>query len=149
MLKDRLNSDLKQAMLARDAFVVETLRTVKGAISNEEVAKNTRETGIDDVSLEALLAREVKKREESAAFYDQGGNEEAAAKERKEAELLRVYLPTQLSEDDVKNLIQNAIAELGVENMSGMGQVIGAVKAKAGNSADGALVARLTKELLG
>src|SRR5664279_729675 len=111
MLKDRFNDDLKKAMLARDAFRVETLRTVKAAILNEEVAKGLRDEGLDDSAVEALFAREIKKRNESAGFFDQGGNAEAAEKERQEAVILQEYLPAQLTEEDLKVIIAAAISE--------------------------------------
>jgi uncharacterized protein YqeY len=148
MLKDRLQSDLKTAMLARDSFVVDTLRTVKGAILNEEVAKNLRETGLDDESLESLLTKEVKKRHEAAELFDKGGNHESADKERREAVLLQAYLPDQLDDDALRAFVAETVAELGATTMQQMGQVIGAVKQKVGNSGDGAKIAQFVKERL-
>lgn len=147
-LKDRINADLKTAMLARDELVTTTLRGLKAAILNEEVAKGVREEGLDDTAVEQVIAREAKKRVEAALLFDQGGNLASAAKERAEKELLDTYLPDLLSEDDVKKLVDEAIAELKPEGMKDMGRVIGAVKAKAGNAADGSLVAKLVKEKL-
>lgn len=147
-LKDRINDDLKQAMLSRDAFKVDTLRTIKGVVLNEEVAKGVREQGLDDASLESLLQKEVKKRYEAADLFDQGGNHESAEKERKEAELISQYLPEQMDEAEIAKLIDEVIIETGANSMQQMGQVIGAVKAKAGNAADGAVIAKLVKERL-
>jgi len=147
-LIERINADLKTAMLARDAFQTETLRGLKAAILNEEVASGKRETGLSEEELEKLIAREAKKRDEAAALFEQGGNQESADKERREKELLGQYLPEQLSEDEIKKLVETAVAEIRPEGMKDMGRVIGAVKAKAGNAADGALVAKLVKEKL-
>ncbi|HET7629923.1 MAG TPA: GatB/YqeY domain-containing protein [Candidatus Saccharimonadales bacterium] len=147
-LKDRLNADLKTAMLARDAFATETLRGLKAAILNEEVAKGLREQGLPDEDTEKLLVKEAKKRGEAADLFEQGGNQASADKERKEAELINQYLPEQLSEADVEKLVDAAIADIQPEGVRDMGRVIGAVKAKAGNSADGALVASLVKQKL-
>ena len=147
-LKEQIDADLKTAMLARDAFRTDTLRGLKAAILNEEVAKGARETGLGDEVIEQLIAREAKKRDEAANLFEQGGNQESADKERAEKELLSAYLPEQLSEAEIQKLVDEAVAELQPEGMKDMGRVIGAVKAKAGNGADGALVAKLVKDSL-
>ena len=147
-LKEQIDADLKTAMLARDAFRTDTLRGLKAAILNEEVAKGARETGLGDEAIQQLIAREAKKRDEAANLFEQGGNQECADKERAEKELLSAYLPEQLSEAEIQKLVDEAVAELQPEGMKDMGRVIGAVKAKAGNSADGALVAKLVKDSL-
>lgn len=147
-LKERINADLKSAMLARDEVKTQTLQGLKSAILYEEVAKKVRETGLGEAEIEQVVAREVKKRDEAAVLFEQGGNAESAAKERAEKEFLSVYLPEQMTEADLRDLIEKTIAELQPEGMKDMGRVIGAVKAKAGNTADGALVAQLVKESL-
>lgn len=145
-LVERINADLKTAMLARDAFTTETLRGLKAAILNEEVAKSARETGLGDEAIEQLIAREAKKRDEAASLFEQGGNQASADKERAEKVLLSKYLPEQLSDTEIQKLVDEAVAELKPEGMKDMGRVIGAVKAKAGNAADGALIAKLVKD---
>ncbi len=147
-LKERIDADLKTAMLARDEFRTTTLRGLKAAILNEEVAKGVREQGLDDAAIEQVIAREAKKRDEAAKLFEQGGNQASADKERAEKELLGGYLPEQLSEEDVRALVDTVVAEIQPEGMKDMGRVIGAVKVKAGNTADGALIAQLVKERL-
>ena len=147
-LTDRIAADFKAAMLARDSFTTELLSGLKAAILNEEVAKGARETGLSEEAIEQLIAREAKKRDEAAVLFDQGGNQESADKERKEAEVLKAYLPEQMGEEELTALIDSVVDELKPEGMKDMGRVIGAVKAKAGNSADGALVAKLVKDRL-
>lgn len=147
-LTDRIAADFKAAMLARDSFTTELLSGLKAAILNEEVAKGARDTGLSEEAIEQLIAREAKKRDEAAVLFEQGGNQESADKERKEAEVLKGYLPEQMSEDELSVLIASVIDEVKPEGMKDMGRVIGAVKAKAGNSADGALVAKLVKDRL-
>ena len=147
-LTDRINADLKEAMLARDEFVTMTLRGLKAAILNEEVAKGARDTGLGDEAIEQLIARESKKRDEAAKLFEQGGNQASADKERAEKELLSKYLPEQMSEDEIKVLVAETIAELKPEGMKDMGRVIGAVKARAGNAADCAMIAQLVKDSL-
>lgn len=147
-LKDTINADLKTAMLARDSLRTQTLQGLKAAILNEEVAKKVRDTGLDDAAIEQIIAREAKKRDEAAQLYDQGGNADSAAKERAEKEILAAYLPEQMSQSEIELLIDTVIADIQPEGMKDMGKVIGAVKTKAGNAADGALVAKLVKEKL-
>ena len=147
-LKQRIQDDLKAALLGGDRFVGETLRNLKAAILNEEVAQNKRDEGLDDATIEQIIAKEVKKRNEAATLYEQNDRAESAASERREAEILSVYLPQQLSEADVQAIVAAKVAELGATDAKMMGQVIGAVKKEVGNTADGALVAKLVKEAL-
>lgn len=147
-LKETINADLKTAMIARDTVRTQTLQGLKAAILNEEVAKKVRDEGLDDGSIEQIIAREVKKRDEAANLYDQGGNAESAAKERTEKEILAVYLPKQLSESELSELVATVVETMQPEGMKDMGKVIGAVKAQVGNAGDGALIAKLVKEKL-
>lgn len=147
-LKEQIQNDMKAALLSGSRFEGDTLRNLKAAILNEEVAKGKREEGLTDAEIEQVIAREVKKRRESITLYEQNGRGELADGEKKELEVLKKYLPQQLGEDEVRALVNEAIVTVGAEGPQMMGQVIGAVKAKAGNAADGALVARIVKEQL-
>lgn len=147
-LKDKINNDLKAALLGGNRFSGEVLRNLKAAILNEEVAKKKREEGLGDIEIEQIIAREVKKRNESAVIYENAGRIDLAENERNEAKVLSGYLPEQLSEEDIKIVVNRTIDEIGAKNMSAMGQVIGAVKNELGNAADGSIVARLVKEAL-
>lgn len=147
-LSQQIQDDIKAALLGGDRFVAETLRNLKAAILNEEVAQGKRDTGLDDAEIEKIIAREVKKRNESIAVYEQNGRPELADAERKEADVLKQYLPEQLSEEKLREIVAAKITTLGVTDSKGMGQVIGAVKQEVGNSADGALLARIVKETL-
>jgi uncharacterized protein YqeY len=147
-LKSDIDSDLKTALLSGDRFKADTLRGLKAAILNEEVAQGKRDEGLDDDVIEKLIARETKKRQDSAEQYDAAGRPELAENERAELAILEAYLPEQLSEADIKKTVDETIAALGVSGPQAMGQVIGAVKGKLGNAADGATVARLVKEAL-
>jgi uncharacterized protein len=139
---------MKAALLGGDRFVGDTLRVLKAAILNEEVATGKREIGLSDEEIEKIIAKEVKKRGESATLYEQNGRGELAENERKEAGILAAYLPKQLGEDELRAIITAKISELGVSGPQGMGQVIGAVKQQVGNSADGAVIAKIVKEQL-
>lgn len=147
-LKDQINNDLKAALLGGDRFAGEVLRGLKATILNEEIAQKKREDGLDDTIIEQVIAREVKKRNESAVIYDGADRPELAKNERAEAKVLVGYLPQQLSESDIIIVVARVVNELGVDNMSAMGQVIGAVKKELGNTADGSIVAKIVKDSL-
>lgn len=147
-LMQRIADDMKAALLGGDRFAGETLRNLRAAILNEEVAQGKRDTGLDDAAIELVIVKEVKKRNESAAIYDQNMREDAADQERREAEVLSRYLPEQLSEAELKTVVDAKIAELAATDTKMMGQVIGAVKQQVGNTADGAMLARLVKDAL-
>lgn len=147
-LKTQLDNDIKTALLGGDRFRGEVLRNLKAAILNEEVAKGLREEGLSDAAVEQIIAKEVKKRADSIEQYTAAGRPELAENERNEMNILGEYLPEQLSEGDINKAIIATIAELGVSGPQAMGQVIGAVKGKLGNAADGGTIARLVKEAL-
>jgi hypothetical protein len=147
-LKEQINNDLKAALLGGNRFAGEVLRGLKAVMLSEEIVQNKREEGLDDSTIEQLIAREVKKRNESALIYDEAGRPELAENERAEAKVMSEYLPKQLSEAEITEVIKNTITSMNVTNMSGMGQVIGAVKKELGNAADGALIAKLVKDAL-
>lgn len=148
VLKDKINGDLKSALLSGNHFRAETLRGIKAVILNEEVAQGKRDDGIDDTVIEQLIAREVKKRNESALIYDEAQRPELSEKERAEAKIISEYLPAQLSEDDIKSAVERIIKDMGVSEPSAMGQVIGTVKKELGNTADGAVIAKIVKNEL-
>lgn len=147
-LKEQIQNDLKAAMLSGDRFVSDVLRNLKASILNEEVATSKRDEGLDDTEVEKVLIREVKKRVEAAKMYRDNNRPELAEPEEQEAEVLKRYLPEQLDDDAIREVVRAKIAQLGVSGPQTMGQVIGAVKQDVGSSADGALIARIVKEEL-
>jgi len=147
-LKAQIENDTKAALLGGDRFRADVLRGLKAVILNEEVAQNKRDEGLDDATIEQLIAKEVKKRLDSVQQYTDAGRPELAEVEQNEAKVLEEYLPEQLSEDEIKKVVAETITALGVSGPQAMGQVIGAVKGKLGNTADGGTIARLVKEAL-
>jgi len=147
-LKDQINNDLKAALLSGNRFAGEVLRGLKATILDEEIAQKKRDEGLGDEAIEQLVAREIKKRNESAVIYDGANRPELASDERAEAKVLSVYLPEQLSEDDILVIVNRVISDMGVSGPSAMGQVIGTVKKELGNAADGAIIAKLVKNAL-
>ena len=146
-LKSQIDEDIKTAMLAGDKTLVTTLRGLKSAILNVEVAKGARETGLPDTEVTDILVKEAKKRQESADMYTQGNSADRAAAEMAEKAIIEKYLPKQLTEDELKQIVESVTAEIGSSPQQ-MGQIIGAVMAKTAGAADGALIARLVKEKL-
>ena len=147
-LKARITDEMKAALLGGNRFRGDVLRNVKAAILNEEVSLGKRDEGLSDAEVEKVLAREVKKRVESAELYRSNGRIELAEPEEKEAAILREFLPEQLSEAEVMAIVEDVIVNMNDVSMQKMGQVIGTVKQKVGNAADGALVAKIVKEKL-
>jgi uncharacterized protein YqeY len=148
MLEQKLEDDIKAALLSGEKEKAMRLRTLKAALLSYKVAEGKRDSGISDDEIIAILSKEAKKRQESADLYKQGGRTESAEAELAEKALIEAYLPAQLSEDEIKALIDEAITTTGASTMQDMGKVIGAVKAKAGAAADGGLIAGLVKERL-
>lgn len=149
-LKDRLRTDLTASIKARDELRSSTLRMVLTAVTNAEVSgKQSRELSDEDVV--GVLSSEAKKRRESAEAFEDAGRTEMAAKERAEAEVLAVYLPTPLSDQEVADLVTSAIAQTGAreEGMRAMGKVMGAISSQVKGRADGAAVAAEVRRQLG
>ena len=135
-LKDRLHADLNIAMKARDELTTATLRMALTAVTNEEVAgKQARELSDDEVL--KVLAREEKKRREAAEAYDQANRPELAERERAEGQVLQGYLPKQLDDAELEQLVREAIAEAGAGTPQQMGLVMKAVQPKIAGRADG------------
>lgn len=148
-MQDKIAQDLKAAMLSRDATRTSVLRSVKSAFTYAQTAPGADASGqLSDEAVLAILAKEAKKRQESADSFAQAGRPERAEAEMAEKAIIEEYLPAKLGEDELRNLIEEAVASLDEVSPKNMGQVIGQVKTKAGPAADGAVIARLVKERL-
>lgn len=148
MLEDKLGQDLKTALLAGDTHTVATLRGLKNAILYAKVADGGRNAQLSDEVIQGILQKEAKKRQESIDLYRQGGREEKAAAEAAEKAIIERYLPAQLSEAAVAQLVDDVIQAQSDAGNTTMGAVITAVKQRAAGTADGALIARIVKERL-
>ena len=146
-LKETLKSDLTEAIRSSDKVVSGTIRMVLTAITNEEVSGKEARTLSEDEII-AVLSREAKKRREAAEEFAKGNRPEKAAEEKAEGEVISKYLPAQLTADEIKQIIADAIASTGAAGPADMGKVMGAIKAKIAGKADGALVSSLVKESL-
>ncbi|GCE76393.1 GatB/YqeY domain-containing protein [Cellulomonas biazotea] len=144
---DRLTSDLTTAMKARDTFRTGTIRQVVAAVRAEAKAGPVEKDLTDDDVLR-VLAREVKKRRESAQIYADAGADERAANETAEADVIEAYLPTQLSDDELAALVRDVVAETGATTLRDMGGVMKEATARAGLSADGKKLSALVRAAL-
>jgi len=142
-MKDRIQADLTTAMKARDEVSSSTLRMVLTAITNEEVSGKSARV-LTDEDVVTVLGREAKKRKEAAEAYDAAQRPELAARERAELAVIDGYLPEQLSENEVRAIVDAAVAQVAATGASG-GAAMGQVKGKA----DGGQVAALVKSALG
>ncbi|WP_111767706.1 GatB/YqeY domain-containing protein [Nakamurella deserti] len=151
-VKERLRADLTAAMKARDDLRKGTLRMVLAAITTEEVS-GTAARELSDAEVMTVLARELKKRKESAEAFDGGGRAELAQRERAESEVIAGYLPTPLTDDELAAAVDAALAEVadtvgGAATMKQMGQVIKATQARTAGRADGRRISDAVKAAL-
>ena len=147
-LEQQLEQDIKAALLSGDKRRATTLRGLKAVLLNVKVATGKRDSGLTDGEVLPVFGKESKKRQESADLYKQGGDQTRAEAELTEKAIIDAYLPAQLGEDEIAKMVDEVIAQTGAQGPQGMGQVIGQVKAKAGATADGAVIARIAKEKL-
>ena len=150
-MRDRINSALKDAMLAKDKLRTSTLRLMTAAIKDRDIALRGEEGGggLDEAGIMALLAKMVKQREESAATYETAGRMELAEGERAEIAVIKEFLPKPMSEAEVAEAVKAAVAETGAESIRDMGKVMGALKAKYTGRMDFGAVGATVKAALG
>ena len=148
MLEQRLEREIKAAMLAHDSVTVTTLRGLKAVLLSAKIASGTRDQTMPDAQIIDIFVKEAKKRQESAVLYKQGGNQAKANAELTEKALIESYLPAKLSDAELTKLIDESVAELKATDMKSMGAVIADVKIKAAGAADGALIAQIVKQRL-
>jgi hypothetical protein len=148
-LKQTLRTDLHQAMRAKDELRTATIRMVLTAITNEEVAGEVARELSDDEVL-AVLRREAKKRREAATAYADGGRPERAEREKAELGVVEGYLPAQLGDDELADLVRTAVKQTGAQGKQAMGQVMKAVQVLVAGRADGGRVsAEVRRQLAG
>ena len=140
-IREQILADIKEAMKAKDEFKRDTLRTLNAALKQVEVDQRIEMT--DEVVL-PLLQKEIKKRSDSVELYLKGGREDLAKKEQSEIELIKAYLPTQLSDDELKEKIKSIIEKVG----KNLGAVMKMAKDEIGASAEAKRISMIAKELL-
>lgn len=138
----KISHDTREAMKIQDRPRVATLRMLSAALKNAEIEKGTPLSEDEEM---AILARQLKQREESAEAFRKVGREEASRAEEAEAEVVRRYLPAPLSDEEIESLVDEAIKETGASSMKDMGAVMGLATRRAGNRAEGKRLARLVR----
>ena len=147
-LKEKISEDLKMAMKAGDTLKRETLRMLESMIHNAEIEKRKKEEGLTDAEVIEVLSRAVKQRRDSVEQYEKGGRADLAEKEKKEIEIISAYLPEQLGEDKIREIIKEVIAQTGAAGKSDMGRVMGQAMGKLKGQADGNTVKKIVEEEL-
>lgn len=145
-LQERLNQDIKAAMLARNADKLGALRMLKSAIGYIQIEKKV--DSLPDADFIIAVQKEVKKRRDSIEQYEKGGRPELAAKEQEEITVLEAFLPQPLTPEELENLVREAIAETGATSKKEMGAVIKAAQAKAAGRAEGKTISQVVGRLL-
>lgn len=147
-IQERLFADMKTAMKAREEGKVRlsTIRMVRAAIKNSEIAKGRP---LNDDEVLEVLAKELKERKDSIPEFARGGRNDLVEKLEEEISILREYLPEPLSESEIRLLAQETIEEVGASNLRDLGKVMGAIIPKTRGRADGRLVNKIVRELLG
>lgn len=146
-LEERINNDIKAAMLARETVRLDAVRAVKAAILVEKKSGKTEAfTEEDGIK---MLQKLVKQRKESAEIYTQQNRPELAEKELAEAKFIEMYLPAQMSEAEIETALKEIIAATGATSAKEMGKVMGVASKQLAGKADGKLIAEIVKRLLG
>ena len=145
-LQDRISRELKEAMLAKDAEKLSTLRLLKSALGYVQIEKKTDQ--LSDAEITAVIQKESKKRRDSIEQYRNGGRPELAEKEARELAVLETFLPAPVSPAELEQLVRAAIQELGATSKKEMGAVVKAVQAKAAGRADGKTISGIVGKLL-
>jgi hypothetical protein len=148
MLRDAINNALKDAMKARDERRVSTLRLANAALQNAEIEAERAGKTLGDDDVLGILQRMVKQRQESIEIYDKGGRKELADQERAEIEVIKAFLPQQMSEAEAKAAIAEAIKQTGAQSVKDMGKVMAALKQAYAGRLDFGKASGLVKSLL-
>ncbi|WP_071395816.1 GatB/YqeY domain-containing protein [Bacillus tuaregi] len=144
-LLERLNSDIKQAMKNKEKDKLTTIRMIKASIQNEAIKLGSELSEEEEVN---VLSREVKQRKDSLHEFEKAGREDLAEKIRTELQYVELYMPEQLSEEEVTEIVKQAILETGASSKAEMGKVMSAVMPKVKGKADGSLVNKLVQQHL-
>ena len=144
-LKEQLLSDMKEAMKSKDSVKLGTVRSVISAVKNQEIDLKKE---LDEEEILILVSREVKKRKEAAVLYEKGARPELKDKEIQEMEILKTYLPEQVSEEDLRKRIQEVIDETGAQGMKDFGKIMKTLVPEFKGKADNAQIKELANEYL-
>jgi uncharacterized protein len=149
-LQQRVDSDLKEAMRAKDTTKLGVLRMLKSALKYAAIAKSDAEAELSDAEASQVIRKQVKQRQDSIESFEKGGRAELAEKEKEELAILNGYLPQAMNADDVSKVVRETISEVGATSRAQMGAIMKALQAKVAGRVDGkALSAEVQKQLSG
>lgn len=148
MLKQKLKDELKQAMLSKDELKTSVLRMLLSSINYYEINKGGAGYEADEEDISTVIQKEVKQRKDSIEQFNNAKRQELANKEQKELEILQIYLPAQMSEEEIRNLVQEAIAQTKASSIQDMGKIMSVLMPKIKGKADGSLVSKIVREKL-
>lgn len=148
MLKAKLQEDLKQAMLSKDEIAVSTLRMLLSSINYYEIQKGGAGYEASDEDVISVIQKDAKQHRDSIEQFNTGNRPDLVDKETKELNVLKKYLPEQMSEEETKKLVDLAISETGASSIQDMGKVMSALMQKTKGKADGSFLSKLVKERL-
>jgi uncharacterized protein YqeY len=147
-LTERVDTDIKEAMRAKDATKLGVLRMLKSALKNAAIEKSGAEGQLNDAEGIQVVRKQTKQRQDSIESFEKGGRAELAAKEKEELSILNAYLPAAMSAEELSNVVRETIAEVGATSRAQMGTVMKALQAKVAGRADGkTLSAEVTRQL--
>lgn len=144
-LNDRMNEDMKAAMKAKEKFTLSVLRMLRSEIKNEEISKREK---LNDDEIVQVLSRELKKRKDAAEEYRKFNREDTALDLEKEVQIILAYLPEQLTEEEITEIVKEAVENTGAQSKKDMGKVMGIIMPKLKGRADGRLVNQIVQSFL-
>lgn len=147
-MQEQIERDIKSALLSGDRVKAETLKIIKNSLQYEAADKLVKPQELSDEQVQTVLAREAKKRQEAADLYKKANEPERERKELAEKSIITSYLPDQMTEDEIKELVEKEVSKLDNPSLPQMGQIIGSVRSLTAGRADGSLIAKLVRQTL-
>ena len=149
-MRERIAQAMKDALKTKDQVALSTIRLISAALKDRDIAArlDNNHDGISDDEILSMLQTMIKQRNESAKMYEDGGRPELAAAEQAEIELIKQFLPEQLSHDDIENAIKNAVAETGAASIKDMGKVMAHLKEHYAGQMDFSAASQMVKAAL-
>lgn len=148
-LNDQFAQDLKQAMKAKDAVRLRTIRSLRAALKEKEIAeRRDGEAHLSEEQVLAVVQKQAKQRRDAIAQYEPAGRDDLAAKEQEELEIIEAYLPKQLGDEEIRRVVQEIVAATGASSMREMGKVMSATMEQLRGRADGRRISEIARELL-
>ena len=141
-----INKHIKEAMLAKDSIRLSTLRAIKSAFLLAETQKGA--TALDELAKQKIIQKLLKQRKDAAEIYQKQNRSDLASDELAQADVLQSFLPKQLSQDEIKEIVSETIGQIGASSMADMGKVMGLVNKKLAGKADGKIIAQIVKSIL-